>query len=61
MSDGYAFSLASKVERLESEKADLLAALERWERFARDNQYTDEDCTFLPTTRAAIAKAKREA
>lgn len=125
MSDGYAFSLASKVERLESEKgdliaalkhivahyeeagenlevmeaelgpnyaagfyealgqakdvadlalhktrkeaaladaaSDLLAALERWERFARDNQYTDEDCTFLPATRAAIAKAKGSA
>lgn len=58
MSDGYAFSLLSKVERLEAEKAVLLAALERWEQYARDNQYTDEDCTFLPTTRAAIAQAR---
>ena len=37
---------------------DLLAALKRWEQFAMDNQWSDADCTFLESTRAAIAKAE---
>lgn len=37
---------------------DLYRELKRWEQFARDNQWTDEDITWLPATRAAIAKAE---
>jgi hypothetical protein len=58
MSDGFAFLQLTKVERLETEKDLLLTELKRWEKFAADNQWTDEDCTWLPTTRAAIAAAE---
>jgi hypothetical protein len=58
MSDGFAFLQLTKVERLETEKAMLLMALKQWEKFAADNQWTDEDITWLPTTRAAIAAAE---
>ena len=40
---------------------DLLVALKRWEEFARDNGWTEVDCTFLADTRAAIAKAEGRA
>ena len=36
----------------------LLAALERWERFACDNGWSEQDAPWLADTRAAIAKAK---
>jgi hypothetical protein len=58
MSDGFAFLQLTKVERLETEKAMLLMALKQWEKFAADNQWTDEDITWLPVTRAAIAAAE---
>ena len=46
--------------RLLAAAPTLLTALERWEKFARDNAWTDEDCTFLADTRAAIAQARGE-
>ena len=47
-------------ERLNLEAAahDLLAALERWESFACDNGWSEQDAPWLADTRAAIAKAK---
>jgi len=44
--------------RLMAAAPDLLVALKRWEEYARDNNYSDEGCTFLQQTRAAIAKAE---
>lgn len=61
MSEGHEYLLMDRVDRLKAQNAELLAALERWELFARDNGYTDEDCTFLAATRAAIAKSKGDA
>ena len=46
--------------RLMAAAPDLLAALQRWEEFARDNQWTDADCSFLANTHAVIAKATGE-
>lgn len=47
--------------RLIAAAPDLLAALQRWEQYARDNAYSDEDCTFLTATRAALSKATGDA
>lgn len=33
----------------------LAAALKTWHKFAIDNKWDDENCTFLPDTRAALA------
>ena len=45
---------------------ELLAALERWEQYARDNGYSEDTnsgsyCSFLYGTRAIIAKARGRA
>lgn len=41
-----------------AEAPPVLVALKRWELFARDNLWTDEDITWLADTRAAIAGAE---
>jgi len=46
--------------RLLAAAPDLLIALQRWERFASDNLWTDADIDFLRQTRAAIAAALGE-
>lgn len=43
-------------------REDLLAALQRWEEYARANQYSEIEqdssyCSFLAATRVAISKA----
>lgn len=45
--------------RLIAAAPELLAALIRWEQYARDNLYDDANCTFLASTRAVIAKATK--
>ena len=37
--------------------AAVVAALKRWEQFARDNLWTEEDLDFLAATREALALA----
>lgn len=36
----------------------VLASLKRWAQYARDNLYTEDDCTFLRETLDAIAEAE---
>lgn len=60
--ESFGISISEYLRRIidrdrEANDPEVLSALKRWEQYARDNRYTDEDCTFLPATRAAIARA----